>query len=79
MGKDYEIEFYKSEIKRLELELEMEKNNKQLPSDMMNQVNEVVELASTMRKILEEVRYEQISMNLAKKIDYALKQAREFD
>ena len=80
MKNDFEIDFYKSEIERLKLELELEKSNKaHLPNDMMNQVNEIVEIASEMLKLLNECRYEQININLAKKIDYVLKRASYLD
>lgn len=80
MKKDYEIEFYKTEIERLKLELEIEKSNKgQMPNEMKDQVNEIVEIASDMRNILNECRYEQININLAKKIDYVLKRCRYLD
>lgn len=79
MKADYEIEFYKSEIERLKLELERERNNKQLPQDVMNEVQEIVQIASEMRSLLNECRYEQINMNLAKKIDNILKRAAYMD
>ncbi len=80
MKKDYEVEFYKSEIERLKLELELEKTNKQMMPDIMkNEVNEIVEIASEMRNLLSECRYEQINMNLAKRIDYVLRKASYLD
>ncbi|MFM2394467.1 MAG: hypothetical protein RLZZ546_2449 [Bacteroidota bacterium] len=79
MKKDFELEFYKSEVKRLELELEFEKANKQLPDEMKNDIQEIVDLASEMRNLLSECRYEQINMNLAKRIDYVLQKAAYMD
>lgn len=79
MKTDYELEFYKSEVKRLELELEIEKANKQFPDSMKNEIQEIVDLASEMRNLLSECRYEQINMNLAKRIDYVLKKAAYMD
>ncbi len=80
MKKDFETDFYKSEIERLKLELEIEKNNKsQIPDEMMEQIGLIVEIASEMRSVLQECRYEQINVNLAKKIDNVLKKASYMD
>ncbi len=79
MKKDFELEYYKSENERLKLELELEKSNSKMSPDMMAEINEIVQFASEMRTILQECRYEQINMGLAKKIDYILRKAKDFD
>jgi hypothetical protein len=76
---NYEKDFYKSEIERLKLELEKERNNKNISPELQKEIQEIVSLASEMRMLLSECRYEQINMNLAKKIDYVLKRASYMD
>ncbi len=76
---NYEKDFYKSEIERLKLELEKERNNKNISPELQKEIQEIVSLASEMRALLSECRYEQINMNLAKKIDYVLKRASYMD
>jgi hypothetical protein len=79
MKKDFELEYYKTENEKLKLELEIEKTNNKMSPDMMSEINEIVQFASEMRAILQECRYEQINMGLAKKIDYILRRAKDFD
>ena len=78
---NYEIELYKSEIERLKLELEMEKYNKpsQMSSSVANDITELVQVASEMRKILNEIRNMQLNINIAKRIDAVLRWATIFD
>lgn len=75
----YEKEFYKTEIERLKLELEKSNSDKSLPPKLQKEIQEIVELATEMRILLSQCRYEQINMNLAKKIDYVLKRATYMD
>jgi hypothetical protein len=75
----YEKEFYKTEIERLKLELEKSNSDKSLPPKLQKEIQEIVELATEMRTLLSQCRYEQINMNLAKKIDYVLKRATYMD
>lgn len=75
--RDFEIEFYKSEIARLKAEA----NNSQpsIDKNVLANIKEVVSVASEMRELLNKVRYEQISMSLAKQIDQVLKRAKDLD
>ncbi len=79
MTTDFETEYYKSEIKRLELELEKEKGNKKMSTQEISEITEMIELASSMRALLQECRYAQLDMNLAKRIDAVLRRASYLD
>lgn len=75
---NYEIEFYKSEISKLKLELN-EAKNKNMSQNIMDEMKVIIQLASEMRSLLEKCRYEQINMNLAKNIDDVLKRLSYLD
>jgi hypothetical protein len=72
MEKNYELEYLKLENARLQKEL----NNVNIsPNELM----ELLNLASDMRRVLERCRSLQMPVDLAKTIDHILSRARDFD
>ena len=72
---NYEVEYLKSEIKRLEYEL----NNKEIPQHVIDDINELVNFASEMKQLLIDLRNEQININIARRIDNILKRSEKFN
>ena len=76
---DYEVEYLKLENERLRNQLENEKNNKDIPSDVMVQINQLVSIASEMKNLLLDIRNTQIHVSLARRIDDIIRKTEQFD
>jgi len=50
-----------------------------MSQNIMDEMKEIIQLASEMRNLLEKCRYEQINMSLAKNIDDVLKRLSYLD
>ena len=76
MDKDYEVEYLRLQVENLQKQLEQNPQNQQVD---INDVKELVEMASEMREILILCRKEQINISVAKRIDNVLRRAKDFD
>lgn len=72
---NYEVEYLKNEIKKLEYAL----NNKEIPQHVADDIEELVNFASEMKQLLIDLRKEQIDYNIAKRIDNILKRSEKFN
>jgi hypothetical protein len=72
---NYEVEYLKNEIKKLEYAL----NNKEIPQHVADDIEELVNFASEMKQLLIDLRKEQININIAKRIDNILKRSEKFN
>jgi hypothetical protein len=72
---NYEVEYLKNEIKKLEYAL----NNKEIPQHVVDDIADLVNIASEMKQLLIDLRKEQIDYNIAKRIDNILKRSEMFN
>lgn len=72
---NYEVEYLKNEIKKLEYAL----NNKEIPQHVADDIADLVNIASEMKQLLIDLRKEQININIAKRIDNILKRSEMFN
>ena len=72
---NYEVEYLKNEIKKLEYAL----NNKEIPQHVADDIADLVNIASEMKQLLIDLRKEQININIAKRIDNILKRSEKFN
>jgi len=72
---NYEVEYLKNEIKKLEYAL----NNKEIPQHVADDIEELVNFASEMKQLLIDLRKEQIDYNIARRIDNILKRSEKFN
>lgn len=77
MNKDYEVEYLRLQVENLQKQLQDQGQQDQQVD--INDVKELVDMASEMRQILILCRKEQINISVAKRIDNILRRAKDFD
>ena len=73
MGNDYELKFLKLENEKLKREIQQDQNIN------LDDIKELVDVASEMRTLLILCRKEQINISVAKRIDSILNRAKNID